>query len=849
MSEAFATLAKAVRYGYAHGYLVRIEGIGTLPIEYIGDAIAPTNYSLDASLIIDGAAKLGPVLDAKKHTPSAHDFQFRLLPTAAVTALLTRPTLYTTITNTLSATDTSMNVEDTTNWSGVSTLHFGTSAAPRTGTTKTTFTMTRGVYGRKRSYKAGTLVTNAPYVWRGRRVELFLVLLDPAGLYVQGADILSRACKMWDGYIQDRPIREGATWLFRCRDQARRLSQPLGVAASGKAVWELGDDGFVANFDTSLVFQVRLVEMPGAELCNVQVQPFVAATPPLYLSQMRTLLASALDGVMTSAQLGTPTWERETIYNGMYRYYLLRVPVTTAASQVRAFASITGGGWGKELFEARGQASSQKQGTHGTVDAAVPIWQVAKVNGASLSVLLEDAAPADLPTSGWVLLESEGATSWRRYTSFTIDSADPRQIRLALDSASVPTPDQIHAIAREDVEGDVAEVTAKFMWRMNGSMPDVMRRAIVSTGDAQHGTYDTLAKGLGLGIPDIDESSFVRVFDGAWKDIDLDIAAEAGSSFETLFSGALRLSQRAVTTRRSADGATVHVAAVNVGSADGQPVATIADDNLVSVGGRKPVRVLEEFAGPQVIDVQCRTIPDGDSSGKPDIVLRDPHLVDWTGEKWDLDVFGVTRDVLYPAAYAWALGWFRGGENRQVIEIDVDPTIDAQVGDIVELDLDDSHGWDYATGTPGYHGLARVLGAQIAPRSLVQTIRVMIDGILAAGPFAPSIPIVAVNGTATAPTSIDVDDDWYNLLVAAKGASSTFKLLAYLPGQDKGRAEYTFTAVSLPGGGVARLTPSAYPSSPTVSLSTSYRFTWPVVANGTTTQNRHLNNTDKVQWS
>ena len=50
-------------------------------------------------------------------------------------------------------------------------------------------------------------------------------------------------------------------------------------------------------------------------------------------------------------------------------------------------------------------------------------------------------------------------------------------------------------------------------------------------------------------------------------------------------------------------------------------------------------------------------------------------------------------------------------------------------------------------------------------------------------------------------------------------------------------------------GGSARLTVSAYPSSPAVTLTTSYRLTWPVATECTEEQDLYLHNTDVVQWS
>ncbi len=855
MSLSWATMMGAVRYGYAPFYLLRIEGIPTLFLEYAGDALAPAGYSLEGGsssvstdrnrgLVVDRSPRIGGVLDDKTHFPKALDLEVRLLDSAVVRALMVRPSLYTTLTADITAAATTIPVQSTLGWSAVTQLHFGTSCAPYSGSLFTQFlSATRTTYGRSRSYRAGTVVTDKPYVWRGRRVTLFAVLLDPRGRYVQGADILSSACAIWEGSIQERPQRDGVEWVIKCRDQARRLSDPLGVAASGQAVWTVDDDSLLA-VDITTTVAVKIQEVPGATLAEVQVQPFAGASP-MRKSKMRELIASSLDAAMTDARTGTPVWT-QIAQTGAKRRWALQVPCTSSAYLLRAFCTMTGGG-SQWIFKWGGTTpqGTMKAAVAATTAIDVPLWQEDTVNVASLSVVLDTVAPSDLPSSGWVALDGEGKSDLRRYTSATADTADPRKVLLTLDPASAPTSADIAALQSE-AEGTQADVSARFLWRDSGLAPDVLRRAITSTGDGVNGAYDTLPKGQGLGLPSIDAPSFATVFDEAFKDLTISPAVDSGSSLQTMFSGLLRLSQRALVTRRAADGSAVNIAAASVGSADtGVPVASITDADLVSVGGRRSIRPTGVFVGPQAIEIVCKTLDGRDAT----IEARDPHLVDWTGDHWQLDIYGVDRATLLLPADGWSTAWFRGGENRQVLELDLPPWFDVQSGDVVELALSDPQIWDYATGAPGLSGLGRVLGAQFSLTSLVQTVLVAVDGVMSSGPMAPSISISAIAGGATTPTSIDVPSSWYNLLVRAKGAASSWKVLAYLPGQDSGRAEYTVSTVASPGGGVARLTVTAYPSSPSVTLTTSHRLTWPVVANATTTQNQHLNNTDRVQWS
>lgn len=849
---AWATLWRAGVYGYSVHYVAKIEGIPILPVEVTGDGIAPSGYTIDASLVIDRSARIGSVVSPSTHFSAGFDLEVRLLDTPAVRAMMSRPTVTTRLRDDCAAVDTALLVDSVAGLSGVTPVYLGTSAEVVTGILPGWLTVpTRGVYGRIRSYRKGTLVTDAPVTWEGRRVELYAVLRDPCGNYVQGADILSDAVMVGAFYVQGRPVRDGSEWVIQCRDQVRRLTQPLGVAASGRAVWEVDDDGLV-TVDPQVAFAFSL-DIDGTTIENHTLRPFAGMSGQLRRSEMRAIVADALDAaVVTSGDVSDFRWRRGVdapLGSDAYDVYGLFCTYAAAGTEevglvvvgVQPFTSESSRLWNQ------GSDSFSLAGPAGDVEIYCKLRQVTTAGAISLSVVMDDGAPDLVPAAGWIQMESEGRTSYRLYSDASVDTEDPSRVNLTIDAATPFTTDEVQAV----IEGTIADVSVKFFWRDTGRIYDILRRAIVSTGDAQHGTYDTLPKGQGLGLPDIDEDSFTDTFDVFFRDLQMTVGADAGTDLEELFSGILRLSQRAIVSRRSSDATQINIAAAYVGSVNALPVVTITDATLAS-DGRKPIRVRDVYAAPRAIGVKCRTLPVGDvPNADASIALSDPHLVDWTGVQWTLDIYGVTRSSLLAAAKAWATAWFRAGENRQVIELDVPPYIDAQPGDIVELDLVDPNLWDYAadTGAPGYSGMARVLGAQLALTTGLQTLTVAADGIYTSGPMCPSLPISAVNGGGSTPTSIDVDDAYYDLLVAAKDGATSWKLLAYLPGQDSGRAEYTISTVTLPGGGVARLTVPAYPSTPAVTLSTSHRLTWPVASECTDDQDRYLHNTDRAQWS
>ena len=849
MSRPWSELTAAIRYGYSPHYFLVFEGIPTVFCEHAGDAIAPTNFDLDASLVIDQTARIGAVIDEETHCSRGFDLNVRLLDSETVREYMQRPSKMTTMSADFAATDTAMSVVSTAGWSfaaGVQ-IYFGTSCAGISAPEADRFpTVVRSPFGPLRTYKRGTWVTDRPVVWKGRRATLYLSLLDPSGRYVQGTDCLSDACVIWQGHVLARPERDGVLWSIPCRDQVRRLTEPLGVAASGTARWTLDDDYYLM-VDSNTTLTCRIL-VDGVELDHVRVQPFAGRTW-MWRSEIRAAIVSALDAAWSSADVGTPHWQRELVprSDGMRVEYRLMLPITSlVADDLRIRVDITG----QTAGILRGGLAVGGV-VIGTSSYATALVAPAIVDGAALAIDLDDVDGSELPTSGWVQLEGDTTTERRRYVALQVDPIVSTRVHLTLDPTTAPTGSDLQALARDDLAGTLAERSATFLWSDSGTYADVLRRAIASSGEGTNGTFDVLPRGQGLDLT-LDEDSFVSTFDGGFRDLVPELVVNSGTTLEEAVSGILRLSRRALTSRRASDGSGVQIAAISIGSADaGVPVATIADATLVSAQGRAPVRKLHTFKAPQVIACRCKLGAIGPAPAQEaSVVFKDDHLAHWTAERWRLDIHGIGRDDLMNGpGFGWATSWFRSGETRQIIEVDVAPWVDAQDGDLVWVDLQDPSLWDFATATPGLLGLARVLGAQVALVSGLQTLTLALDGLLAAGPMCPSLAIAAVNGSATAPTSIDVDESHYDLLVRAKDSESSWSLLAYLPGQDAGRAVYTLGAISLPGGGVCRLAVTSSPSSPTVSLTTSYRLTYPVASACTATQDVHLHISDVCQWS
>lgn len=845
MSMPWRDMAAALRYGYAVQYVMRIDSLPTLFVEAIGDAIAPAGYDLDASLVVDRSAKVGSVVDPETHLGRAFDLEARLIDTAKVREYMAGPQRFTVLADDITAAATSMRVASTGAWTATTgRVWVDRELVPFGGRTADVFsTLTRGSFGRATKHGAGTVVTDAPTEWDGLRVELFAVLIDPMGRYVQGADILSDACARWAGYIATRPEYTGSEWAFSVRDQVRRLSQGVGVAASGTIVQEVDDDA-LWPIDPATTISMRARLWRGTVIFEALAVPFAGLSGNKRASQIRQLIADA----MAAATAGVPevlgwAWQLEDpAQPDQLRAWQLYVSIDTGIAAdfgsivttvTSARETIRGGG-GDVVFPDVVQS----------LPTGLRAMTIARDVG--VAMILDEVGGGGVPSTGVLAIEGNGRVDYKRFTAATVDPNNAARIDFTIARADRFGPRDLWAVQ----DGQRTDLSGRVMWAASGTLPDIIRRIAVSTGEGVHGAWDVLPDGQGLGLPDLDSDSFDREFGALFDDLAFDVVVDAGTSLAEVFGGVLRLSRRAVVTRCADDGSAVEVAAISVASADRLDTAnTVADEDLVASPGRRPVRVVELWGRPQVIQLRTKLAPIGETEVADGLAIyRDASRRRENPITWRLEAHGIGKAAILDAGTAWATAWFRAAQNYQVLEIDVAPWAAVEPGDSVRLELRDPAAWDYARAVPRISTWGRCIGAQTDLATQVTTITVAIDGVFGSRPMSPSLPILAVNGTATSPTSIDVDEDYVDLLVSAKDGQSSWQVLAYRPGYDYGLFAYTVSTITQPGGGVARLTVTGLPAV-TQSLTTDFRLTFPVAADGTDWQNAHLHNTDRAQWS
>jgi hypothetical protein len=228
-----------MRYGWSHVYWMRIDSI---PIVWAERALAktlPTNFTAEsASLVIDGSARIGSVVDRDKGIGVGFPLSFKLLDSATMSGYMTRPTVVRRLTATLNATGTTATIDDST--SLVSPVWIGKEYVTFSGSGATTLTgMTRGGNGvglatpHTKGSGAST-VTMVPRSWQGRLVTLYAQPIDPTG-YAPGTTWEDTSEVIWRGYLQQEPLRsaDGDGWEMSALPVDRLLARPLAATLSG----------------------------------------------------------------------------------------------------------------------------------------------------------------------------------------------------------------------------------------------------------------------------------------------------------------------------------------------------------------------------------------------------------------------------------------------------------------------------------------------------------------------------------------------------------------------------------------------------------------------------------------
>jgi hypothetical protein len=789
-ASGFARLASGLPYGWRMMYAAKVEGIEYLFTEADTGASAPTGYTVDPSLVIDGSSQVGSRVSRERGVGVGFDLIFRLTRTSVVVGLMQRPTFLCRLTAGAAGTDTTITVDDTTGLTGTPpgvSLYMGVenigacyaaSGTSIAGLDRGTPNAEWPAYDVDVSSAVGTWVTDRPMFWRGRRVELYAVPVDPFGA-VHGANVLSDATMVWRGRVSSdvRPDHDG--FVFAAQSEDRRLERDLATGQSARGILALGDDRLV-DVDPEVVlslfyFNTFDVITPGGD--STELTPFAGLSGQLYLSEVRQIIADSVNAWFASQSytyIKEAQWIETTdtkSYGGFGRYWQFAVQCSNAFGNPDYFTRL-------EVTKVAGKMdyTNHKFNFGGKPATTGPdagflapeypdfglrglnsfrTWTY-NVNLDGFSVEMDSADPSSLPTSGAILVSIGDEEAFYRYTDRTVSGS---RAVLKIDPNSGPPLSTLAEI--DTVEKLSEDFGVKFLFDDEGLAADVMRRMLLSSGRGDNdATYDVNSLGYGYDVRAVDTASFDEALDGAWRLMEGDFRLHTDVSFSSVFGGLLGLSGRCVVPRESADGSDIELACVRTTLYDtAEYTVSITDEHVVAgTTGQEPVRFVDRDTMPNAVRV------DGEHAGNTfNVIVNDVQAQVAEGQtSLDIKTRGFRRTLMAGSygspgpVVTWARSMFADRFGAIPYEIDVVPWLPVQVGDAVHLDLSHYALWDRATGAQGYTGVGRVVGRRVDLGSCVQTLTVYIQGSYSAGSLCPSAEVLSFTGTAAAPVTINV---------------------------------------------------------------------------------------------
>jgi len=848
-----------LRYGWSHVYWLTIEGIPIVWCERALGKTVPSGYTSEsATLVIDGSARVGAMVDRDSGVGAGYPLTLRLLD-GAIDAYLTRPTAQTYLTGAETSSDATLSVASTSGltspvWIGRERVTYtGTGAGP------TLTGCTRGTAGYAWPHRAGAVVSaGAPRSWRGRLVTLYAQPIDPTG-YAPGTAWASTSVAIWRGYLDAEPQRSetGAGWDFAAAPLDRLLARPLPAALTGEVV-DL-EPRFPISQD-SISIEVRRYTGGGAmTLTPLNVTPFAAAGYAqgdwISITEANAAITAALDTAIAAAGVvwlsgvkivqSLTNYKNSTINKGDW------VPTLLLAANVATHLLTVTGKWMGHTIPAQ----SFTFGASGIVVAegyafgVAYSWapydlqnnkEVTTVPAHVASVKFDTGDPGSLPATGAIVIGEQ------RYTYSLI---------LATTDAAVVQFSGLEPVGTTAGGPIAVGATATVTVTTQGTLADVVRRVIHSSGEAAlRGAYDVLPGWTGYGLPTalVDDDAIGAVLaEGVLATLQLD-ASPQGASLADIAGGLLRLAGLALCVVDGA-GTDAELSAISTAAVASGAAVELRDEHVICYLTREASQA--QIEAPSEVTIRLEV---GDADGGTIRLIDSDRARDEGAGRpgsaggAEYVVPSVDRGAMLPVAASYGTARLVGDALASVVEIDVVPWLDVRPGDAVDVALTLPELWDWGAGATGYTGRARCIGRSVSLDTGVQRLRLVVDGLAAAGAaLCPAVAVLAVAGGATTPASVDVSRDYYAILAAAYAQRSVTysRLLYYEPG---GGAEGTSCYLDVSGvtdtGSVCRLTVAAY-SLPGGGVSTSQGWlTWPHSGANDAWQAQWMHDADGTRW-
>jgi hypothetical protein len=841
-----------MRYGWSHVYWMQIDSI---PIVWAERALAktlPTNFTAEsASLVIDGSARIGSVVDRDKGIGVGFPLSFKLLDSATMSGYMTRPTVVRRLTATLNATGTTATIDDST--SLVSPVWIGKEYVTFSGSTATTLTgMTRGGNGvglatpHTKGSGAST-VTMVPRSWQGRLVTLYAQPIDPTG-YAPGTTWEDTSEVIWRGYLQQEPLRsaDGDGWEMSALPVDRLLARPLaatlsGVITSTESRFEVMDDGITLALISYTAAGVSALEK--AELTPFTDAGFVTGDL-ISMSQANAAIKTSWDawvvasgnaavfGTMIFKMILNP-WGAGSTYvidpvNGDVTPYIIVKPSALSWAVVSNWFNqpyntvlspqLINNSDQLMILGTRYRGSVYDQGANG--DGGGHSFPAVGIKF--------DQPPGTIPNGGVIVADSG---KWS-FTGSSYATTTGTTIFTGLGFLGSAPPGSL-------VEGQSVQLS----FANTGNMSTVLLAMLHSSGEnALRNTYDTLPSTSGLGLPTSwvdDETISTALVAGYWAMFNLE-AGPGRRSIGDAVCSSLALAGIAIAPAADSQRLTVIYTTASVSGAS----VTITDAMLISLNG--VVADVGKIEPPNSVVVTLNS----NGAEESEIQVNDVDRIASEGAvraEFTLSAIGgadVTKAVM-----SWGATRLVGDAHASTVTLAVAPWVLLQVGDAVNLALTNPSLWDVDTGTAGVSATGRVIGRELELSTGIQTLTVLIDGESASKAICPSAPVTTWAGTAAAPTTIDLPQAYYTIMFDAytNRGGTYLRLLHYEPGEGaEGVTQYYDISGVADTGSVCRLTVNAVGGG---SILTAFSYlTWPESANDDAWQAQWMHATDGSRW-
>lgn len=826
MTTAYTPL----QYGWDVVYWLRVEGIPHVWIERSTSLTLPTwADGQDASLVIDVTAPIGSEVEYGETVGKALRLSWRLRDSAAARSYVATPSVVTRLDENVTDSELSIDVVDASGLSVSDDLHVGVERMRITGIAGDTLTVQRNsayVY----PHRLGEIATDAPRYWRGRTVWLYASPIDPTG-YMPGSTLEDNADLVWVGQIDDGPRRVESAFEWSALSIDRLLTRPTILEIAG-TVYDSAPHYPVTPGWTATVTLQGLQNNGSTKWdYTLNLIPFAGvASNTLYSSdQIRQAISDAWDAEVSDQSagsvLGSLVWQGSDITG-----WTLTVPIGYDSAAHKIATSTDWGPAQTVLYSATAYGGSSDQlvallpGQLLSPDVRYYGIGYGGQDITSITVELDEGDASDITAPGVVRIDGS------RYSFNYADVVAGRAVLLGLQLITGPAlyPPQVPGLEVEIILED------------SGKPGEAMLRALQSSGTlGLRGTYDTLAGGQGLGIPDdlMDEDGFLELAlptlsiqgEGEWSDI---------------FGGLLALLQRAAVADRG------EVRLISTSPAGSLPIATIDNEALMSRVGQ-PIVSLAPAKTPTRIVVQHQG-PEGSPDFK--IVYTDQAAGIARGTtELELTVPLANREALASFATPLVTARFAASQVLQIVRVRVAPWLEVYPGDLVRLDISSADVWSWATSSPSLTGVARCLGRVMDVENHVVELTLLADASITQPALCPSALVLTWSTTPTQPgagDTIDVPRYFYQHFSTLLSLSSSgrFALVAYDPGDSEGVSDiYSINAVA-DTGSACRLTIGAVVGSPTLTANVS-RLTHPAEGGGTDEQDAHAHVLDGGYWS